>query len=58
MNFKDECSERTEEMAWDKYNKGFYDLTDEQQDEIWSAAEEAVIDIRLSIAESMIDVRR
>ena len=39
MDMKELYAERADEISWNKYNKDFYDLTDDQQHEVWVEAE-------------------
>ena len=38
---KDLITSKADELALTKYGKDFYELTKEQQDEVWKLAEEA-----------------
>ena len=38
-DYKEWISERAEELAQERYNKGFYDLTNDIQMELWQYAE-------------------
>lgn len=55
MNYKEEIQERADEIAGEKYDKDFYDLTEEQQDEVYEEAQEALTDHYVSVADSMLE---
>lgn len=55
MSYKDEIQEHADEIAWEKYRKDFYDLTEDEQDKVWAEAEERYIDNHLSQIDSMVD---
>jgi len=53
MNYKDEIQEYADEIASQKYDKDFYDLTEKQQDEVYEEAQERYIDNFTSQIDSM-----
>ena len=44
MDLKEMYCERADELAWEVYGKEFYELTQEQQDEIYVRAERGVVE--------------
>ena len=44
MDLKEMYCERSEELAMEIYDKEFYDLTQDQQIEVWQKAERDVVD--------------
>jgi hypothetical protein len=41
---KEQYMEAANEIAWEIFEKEFYDLTKDQQDKVWSMAERNVVD--------------
>lgn len=50
---KDKIQERAMDMAYEQYNKDFYDLTEAQQTEIYNKAESLVMDEMVDEADTM-----
>ena len=44
MSLKDQYAERAEEIAQERYECGFYDLTPELRDKVWAEAEGKTIE--------------
>lgn len=55
MSYKDEIQEIAFEIAFQKYDKDFYDLTEKQRDKVYEEAQEAYFDNLASQADAMID---
>jgi hypothetical protein len=53
MSYKDDIQVHADEIAWAKYGKDFYDLTEEQQDKVYEEAQELYFDYLFSQADSM-----
>ena len=51
-------SVKADEIAYERYGMDFYDLTDDQQMEVWGEAEQEVIDDQISDAENILDEMR
>lgn len=58
MSYKDEIQEHADDLAYQKYGKDFYDLTEEQQEEIYKEAQEMFNDDFASQADSMKEKRK
>lgn len=50
-DYKYEIHLIAEDFAQDQYNKGFYELTSKEQDEVWKIAEDVYWDKVASIAD-------
>lgn len=44
MNYKDAIQEYADEIAWESYDKDFYDLPEDKQDKVYEQAQERYID--------------
>lgn len=55
MGYKDDIQEQADEIAFQKYGKDFYDLSEKQQDEVYEEAQEAYTDNLASQADAMKD---
>jgi len=53
MSYKDEIQQFADELAAEKYDKDFYDLSEKQQDEVYAEAQERYVDHFTSLADSM-----
>ena len=58
MNYKEMIQEHADELASQEYDKDFYDLTDEQQDEIYKKAQEMANDDFASQIDAMKEKRK
>lgn len=58
MSYKDDIQEHANEIASQKYDKDFYDLTEKQQDEVYTQAQEQYFDNLYSQADSMAEERK
>lgn len=55
MSYKDAIQEFADEIAFGKYGKDFYDLTEKQRDEVYEQAMEQYTDNLASQVDAMID---
>lgn len=49
---------KADEIALELYQREFYELADEQQDEVWNLAEQAVQDYLASLADAQKERRK
>lgn len=52
---KEFISDKADEIAYETYDVGFYDLDPECQDQVWALAEEAWIDYVAGLADHLKD---
>ena len=58
IDIKEQYSIRAEELAYERFGKEFYDLTDEQQLKVYGDAEQDVWDDLMTDAENQLDEMR
>lgn len=44
MDYKEAIQVHADEIAWDKYGKDFYDLSEDEQDKVYEEAQEQYVD--------------
>lgn len=54
-DYKDWIQEKAEELAQTTFNKGYYELTESQQMQVYKKAEELYWDEQFDIADNLID---
>jgi len=58
MSYKDEIQERADELAFERYDKDFYDLTEEQRDKVYEYDQNSWTNHYASLADSMAEERK
>lgn len=58
MDYKEMIQQFADEIASEKYDKDFYDLTEKQKDEVYEEAQERCTDHYVSLADSMAEERK
>lgn len=53
MDLKEMYCERADEIAWELYDKEFYDLSRDLQDKVWLMAERGVVEDCYDYADSI-----